>query len=295
VRDAARYILDLVPGRLVLCATPIGNLDDVSRRLVSTLAASDVVFAEDTRRTRTLLGALGITPPPLRSFYVGNENRRLGELRARLEAGETVALVTDAGTPTVADPGLSAVRVADDVGAKITVIPGPSAVTAAIALSGLPSERFVFEGFLPRSGADRRRRLDALAAEERTVVLFSATRRVAEDLADLASALGDDRAVVIGRELTKVHEERWRGTLAEAAEHWKEVQARGEFTLVVAPLVRAKLRDFAGALDDVARLRGEGLSLPEAVKGAAADHDVDRRSLYRLVVNETGQVVEPPP
>ena len=284
-----------MPGRLVLCATPIGNLDDVSRRLVSTLAAADVVFAEDTRRTRTLLGALGITPPPLRSFYVGNENRRLGELRARLEAGETVALVTDAGTPAVADPGLSAVRVADDVGAKITVIPGPSAVTAAIALSGLPSERFVFEGFLPRSGVDRRRRLEALAAEERTVVLFSATRRVAEDLAELASALGGDRMVVIGRELTKVHEERWRGTLAEAVEHWKEDRARGEFTLVVAPLIRAKRRDFAGALEDVARLRGEGLSLPEAVKGAAADHGVDRRSLYRLVVNETGDAVEPPP
>ena len=138
-----------------------------------------------------------------------------------------MALVTDAGTPAVADPGLSAVRVADEAGAKVTVIPGPSAVTAAIALSGLPSERFVFEGFLPRSGADRRRRLDELSAEERTLVLFSATRRVGEDLSDLAAALGGDRVVVIGRELTKVHEERWRGTLAEAADHWGDVERAG--------------------------------------------------------------------
>ncbi len=283
-----------MPGRLVLCSTPIGNLDDVSPRLIATLGAADVVFAEDTRRTRTLLGALGITPPPLRSFYVGNENRRLGELRARLEAGETVALVTDAGTPAVADPGLSAVRMADEAGARVTVIPGPSAVTAAIALSGLPSERFVFEGFLPRSGADRRRRLDELSAEERTVVLFSATKRVGEDLSDLATALGGDRVVVIGRELTKVHEERWRGTLAEAASHWGDVEARGEFTLVVAPVTRPKRADYSGAVAEVARLRGQGVSLPEAVKSAAVDHEVDRRSLYRLVVTEPGAPAEGP-
>jgi 16S rRNA (cytidine1402-2'-O)-methyltransferase len=176
--------------------------------------------------------------------------------------------------------------VADEAGARVTVIPGPSAVTAAIALSGLPSERFVFEGFLPRSGADRRRRLDELAQEERTVVLFSATKRVGADLADLAAALGGDRVVVIGRELTKVHEERWRGTLAEAAAHWGDAEARGEFTLVVAPLTRAKRADYSGAMAEVARLRGRGASLPEAVKSAATDHEVDRRSLYRLVVAE---------
>ncbi|MBA2337194.1 MAG: 16S rRNA (cytidine(1402)-2'-O)-methyltransferase [Acidimicrobiia bacterium] len=273
-----------MPGRLVVCATPIGNLDDVSARLVSTLAGADAIFAEDTRRTRTLLGALGITPPPLRSFFAGNENRRLGEIRSRLEVGETVALVTDAGTPAVADPGLSAVRVADEVGAKVTVVPGPSAVTAAIALSGLPSERFVFDGFLPRSGAGRRRRLQVLATEERTVVLFSATRRVLEDLTDLEAALGGDRVVVIGRELTKVHEERWRGTLSEARHLWSEVTPRGEFTLVIAPLVRARPVDLAAALAQVAALRGDGLSLPAAVKRAALDHEVDRRSLYGAVI-----------
>ncbi|MGI8822992.1 MAG: 16S rRNA (cytidine(1402)-2'-O)-methyltransferase [Acidimicrobiia bacterium] len=275
-------------GRLFICATPIGNLDDVSRRLLSTLGSADTIYAEDTRRTRTLLGALGITPPPLRSFFVGNENRRLGEIRARLEAGETVALVTDAGTPAVADPGLSAVRVADEVGAKVTVIPGPSAVTAAIALSGLPSDRFVFEGFLPRGGSGRRHRLAMLAEEERTMVLFSATRRVTRDLTDLGATLGGDRVVVVGRELTKVHEERWRGTLDEATAHWTEVEPRGEFTLVIAPLVKARKVDLSEAAAAVDALRREGLSLPEAVKRAATEHAVDRRRLYQDMVGVGG-------
>jgi 16S rRNA (cytidine1402-2'-O)-methyltransferase len=273
-----------VPGRLVLCATPIGNLGDVSARLTATLSAADVIFAEDTRRARAFLSALGVTPPPLRSFFAGNESRRHGELRSRLTAGETVVVITDAGTPAVADPGLSAVRIADEVGAKVTVVPGPSAVTAAVALSGLPSERFVFEGFLPRRGEDRRRRLEALAGEERTMVLFSATRRVVEDLADLAAALGGERPVVVAREITKVHEERWRGTLAGAAAHWAAIGGRGEFTLVIAPLVRARRLDLTAALEQVATLRAEGLSLPEAVKRSAAEHEVDRRRLYEAAV-----------
>ena len=164
-----------MPGRLVLCSTPIGNLDDVSPRLIATLGAADVVFAEDTRRTRTLLGALGITPPPLRSFFVGNENRRLGELRARLEAGETVALVTDAGTPAVADPGLSAVRVADEAGARVTVIPGPTrspppSPSPACPRSGSCS-RASSPAAVPTGGADW------TSCQPRTVRLSSSRRR----------------------------------------------------------------------------------------------------------------------
>lgn len=277
-----------MPGRLILCATPIGNLDDASARLRQTLEEADVVFAEDTRRTRKLLGALAVSRP-LRSFFAGNEQRRAEELRARLEAGETVALVTDAGTPGVADPGLSAVRIAEDAGAAIGVVPGPSAVTAAVAVSGLPAERFVFEGFLPRGGERRRRRLDEIASESRTIVLFSATRRVVEDLSDLAGALGGDRAVVVVRELTKIHEERWPGTLAEAVARWSAVEPMGEFTLVVAGAPEAP-PDLDAALEDVAAARAQGRALSTAVKAAAERHGVARSALYGAAVEREAQV-----
>ncbi len=266
-------------GTLIVCATPIGNLEDVSPRLRATLEAADVVFAEDTRRTGKLLERFGIQAE-LRSFFVGNEQQRLGELRERLRRGETVALVSDAGMPSVSDPGVLAVRMAADVGAQVSVVPGPSAVTSALALSGLGGDRFVFEGFLPRSPGERERRMAAIEGDDRPTVLFSPPTRVAQDLADLAEHVGEDRLVVVAREMTKLHEEVWRGTLRDAAKHWESaVQPRGEFTLVIAPAV-ARPPDMAEALDAVDELVAGGERLSTAVREVAETQGISRRMLY---------------
>lgn len=276
-----------MPGILFLCATPIGNLDDASPRLASTLDGCDVVFCEDTRRTAQLLRRLGVSAP-LRSYFAGNEADRAVELSARIAAGDTVGLVTDAGMPGVSDPGYSAVRAALDAGGRVSVVPGPSAVTAALAASGIPAERFVFEGFLPRRGRERRDRLEALAAEERAVVVFSAKTRLATDLTDLAEALGGDRQVAVGRELTKLHEEVWRGTLATATQRWPAGQrALGEFTLVVAGAAPEQ-SDPGVLLDEVDREEAGGASRSDAVRTVAARHDVSRRELYQAVIRGRG-------
>jgi 16S rRNA (cytidine1402-2'-O)-methyltransferase len=274
-------------GTLVLCGTPIGNLGDVSSRLAEVLGSADVVFAEDTRRSGTLLRHLGVERP-MRSYFAGNEARRATELRERLERGESVALVTDAGMPTVSDPGLSAVRIARSVGATISVVPGPSAVTAALAVSGLPSDRFVFEGFLPRKGRDRRTRLDALADESRTIVIFSAPSRVAGDLADLARVLGAHRAVAVTRELTKLHEEVFHGALEDAARRWPvDGTALGEFTLVVAGAEPAAM-DPGLLLEEVDAEQARGASRSDAVRAVAARHGVSRRRLYDAAIRGRG-------
>jgi len=272
-----------VKGTLVLCATPIGNLDDVSPRLRATLEVADAVFAEDTRRTGKLLERFGIRAE-LRSFFVGNEQQRLGELRERLRRGETIALVSDAGMPAVSDPGVAAVRLAADIGARVSVVPGPSAVTSALAVAGLGGDRFAFEGFLPRSPGERERRMLAIGADDRPTVLFSPPTRVAQDLAELADRIGDDRSVVVARELTKVHEEVWRGSLRDAANHWSSaVQPRGEFTLVIAPAAHL-VPDMAAALASVDELVTDGESLSSAVRAAAEQHGVSRRVLYEAAL-----------
>ena len=265
-------------GTLIICGTPIGNLGDASPRLRDALDSADVVFAEDTRRTRVLLQHLGVALPA-RSYFVGNEEQRAAEIERRLAAGETVAVVTDAGMPGIADPGLTAVRAAVRAGAVVTVVPGPSAVTAALAVSGLPSERFVFEGFLPRKGAARRRRLAALAEEERTIVLFAAAGRVGSDITDLAGVLGEARPVAVARELSKKFEEVWRGTLADAARHWSETAPRGEFTLVVGGAGPAQ-PDLAAALDEVEGAIAGGTPPATAIRQVAARRGLSRRRLY---------------
>ncbi len=274
-------------GRLVLCGTPIGNLGDASRRLAEVLGEADVVFAEDTRRTGTLLRHLGVDRP-MRSYFAGNEAQRSAELRERLDQGETVALLTDAGMPSVSDPGLSAVRIAVAASADVTVVPGPSAVSAALAVSGLPSDRFVFEGFLPRKGGDRRKRLRALATEPRTAVVFSAPSRVGLDLRDLAEALGAERQIAVTRELTKLHEEIWRGTLGDASRNWTpEGTALGEFTLVVAGAEAASV-DPGMLLDEVDAAQSAGASRSDAIRAVAERHDVSRRELYDAVIKGRG-------
>jgi 16S rRNA (cytidine1402-2'-O)-methyltransferase len=272
-----------VTGRLLLCATPIGNLSDVSDRLRSVLASADLIYAEDTRRAAKLLSALDVHTP-VRSYFVGNEQQRADELRERLEAGETIALISDAGMPSIADPGLSAVQAADEVQAQVSVVPGPSAVTTALAISGLPSERFVFEGFLPRKGGERRQRVASLADEERTAVVFSAKSRVVVDLADLAASLGGERRVVVTRELTKVFEEVWKGTLQQAADHWSSQTPRGEFTLVIAGASPGRV-DIAGTVVLVEDAIKAGESMADAVRRIASDSGVSRRQLYQAVLD----------
>ena len=267
-----------MPGTLVLCATPIGNMSDVSQRLREALASADIVYCEDTRRSGKLIAALGLKVP-LRSYFVANEATRSVELAGHLEQGATVVLITDAGMPTVADPGLTAVRAALEAEAVVTVVPGPSAVTAALAVSGLPSERFVFEGFLPRKQEQQRARLGELATEPRTLVFFVAASRAGKELAALADSCGSDRPVAVARELTKLHEEVWRGTLAGAADHYTDHPPKGELTVVVggAPV---RPGDMDEAVASVQQLVTEGALFSEAVKRAAGAHGVRRRLLY---------------
>jgi 16S rRNA (cytidine1402-2'-O)-methyltransferase len=226
--------MDKAPGRLLVVATPIGNLADLSPRAREALAGAAVVAAEDTRHTRSLLQTVGVGTP-LVSLHGHNEAQRVPELLARLAQGEDVALVSDAGTPLLSDPGFELVRRAAQAGIAVLAIPGPSAITAALAVAGLPVHRFCFEGFLPARAPERRAALARLAHEARTLVFFEAPHRIQATLADLAAEFGAERQAVVARELTKVHETLYRGTLGELAARAgrEENFARGEITLVV--------------------------------------------------------------
>jgi 16S rRNA (cytidine1402-2'-O)-methyltransferase len=221
-------------GRLVLVGTPIGNLGDLSARAVEALTEADTIACEDTRRTRALLSHLGL-PAGRRMVAVHdhNEAAAVRDLLDRLDRGERVVVVTDAGMPGISDPGERLVAAAAAAGHVVEVVPGPSAVLAALVVSGLSTSRFCFEGFLPRKGSARTKRLAELAAEPRTIVLFEAPHRVRQAVADLAAAAGVTRRVALARELTKLHEEVWRGTLGGAVEHLAAKEPRGEYVLVV--------------------------------------------------------------
>ena len=223
-----------VRGTLQVVATPIGNLADLSPRAQEVLRAAAVIAAEDTRRTLQLLKSVGIVRP-LISLYEHNEAQRVPQLLARLEAGESVALVSDAGTPLLSDPGFELVRAAARAGFTVQAIPGASAITTALAAAGLPAQRFCFEGFLPARGAERRAALAALAHEPRTLVFFEAPHRIIATLTDMVAEFGAQREAVVARELTKVHESIYRGTLAQllACAQADENFARGEITLVL--------------------------------------------------------------
>jgi 16S rRNA (cytidine1402-2'-O)-methyltransferase len=230
-------------GRLQVVATPIGNLADMSARAREVLASADVIAAEDTRHTGALLKAAGITRP-LVSLHEHNEAHRTPALLARLAAGESVALVSDAGTPLLSDPGFELVQRAVEAGFEVSAVPGPSAITTALAVAALPTDRFCFEGFLPARERERRTALASLAHEVRTLVFFEAPHRIAAALTDMAAELGAERLAVVARELTKVHETIYRGTLSQLAlrAQTEENFARGELTLVVhgaAPGARA--------------------------------------------------------
>lgn len=271
-------------GTLTLAATPIGNPGDASARLVAALGSAQTVAAEDTRRLRRLADDLGIEVAARTvSFFEGNERARTEQLLQHLRDGGDVLLVTDAGMPLVSDPGHRLVAACADEGIDVVVLPGPSAAIAALAVSGLPAERFCFEGFLPRKSGERRRRVAELAAETRTMVLFESPRRAGESLADLAEAFGGDRRACVCRELTKTHEEVRRGTLAQLGE-WASGGLLGEVTIVVAG---APLAEAAGDPDswreDVAALVAQGSSRRDAVDRVAAETGASRREVYRAV------------
>ena len=272
-----------MPGTLYLCATPIGNLGDVTDRLGDVLRTVDIVYAEDTRRTATLLRYLG-SDRDLRSYFIGNEAFRSTELAERLAAGESVALVTDAGMPAVADPGVTAVQAAVEAGAVISVIPGPSAVTSAVALSGFGGDRFVFEGFLPRKGGERAKRASEVTAETRPAVLFCSPRRLVSDLELLAESAGGDRQVCICRELTKQYEEVWRGTLSEAIEHWTEHQPRGEFTVVLDAASTETQISLEVAVERARSLVEAGHSKSDAAKTVARKSGLSKGPIYDSLI-----------
>ncbi|WP_425413092.1 16S rRNA (cytidine(1402)-2'-O)-methyltransferase [Micromonospora citrea] len=273
-------------GRLILLGAPLGNPADASARFREVLATADVVAAEDTRRLTRLARDLDVTVAGrIVSYFEGNEERRTPELADVLTAGYVVALVTDGGMPSVSDPGYRLVRAALDAGVPVTAAPGPSAVTTALALSGLPCDRFCFEGFLPRTPGARRSRLRALAAEERTLVLFEAPHRVAGALADLAAAFGADRPAALCRELTKTYEEIVRRPLGELAEWAAEGEPRGEITLVVAgaPESARERPDDDTLRAAVAAREAAGLSRRDAITEVATEHGLRRREVYGVV------------
>jgi 16S rRNA (cytidine1402-2'-O)-methyltransferase len=272
-------------GRLVLAGTPIGRPEDASPRLAAALAGAGLVAAEDTRRLRRLCADLGVEPGGrVVSYFEGNEAARTPVLLEALEQGEEVLLVTDAGMPSVSDPGYRLVSAAVDADVPVTALPGPSAVLTALAVSGLPVDRFCFEGFLPRKAGERARRLAALAAEERTLVLFEAPHRTAAALAALAEAFGGRRRAAVCRELTKTHEEVRRGTVADLAA-WAEGGVRGEVTIVVAGAepVAEVAADPASYRAAVTALEGQGTSRKDAVREVARRAGVPKREVYDAV------------
>jgi 16S rRNA (cytidine1402-2'-O)-methyltransferase len=270
---------------LVLAGAPIGQADDASPRLVAALASAELVAAEDTRRLHRLCADLGVElSGRVVSYFEGNEAQRTPQLLDALRAGHRVVLVTDAGMPTVSDPGYRLVAAAAAEGLPVTCVPGPSAVTTALAVSGLPTDRFCFEGFLPRKGGERRARLADLQAEPRTAVLFEAPHRLADALADMAAVLGGSRRAVVCRELTKTYEEVVRGTLDELVA-WAVDGVRGEVTLV---LEGAAPREEELTPDELVRLvsvrEAAGLTRKEALAAVASETGLPKRDVYDAVV-----------
>jgi len=286
VVNGRAIIVAKTPATLWVVATPIGNLEDLSPRARRILAAVDLVLCEDTRHSGRLLAAFGLKAR-LASLHEHNEERAVPGLVARLEAGESIALVSDAGTPLLSDPGFRLVRAAAAAGITVSPVPGPSAILAALSVAGLPTDRFAFEGFLPARPAARRMRLETLAAEPRTLVLFEAANRVADLLSDAAATLGGERAAVVARELTKLHETLYRGQLDELAARLAADPdaARGEVVVVIAGFEPPAAGGGDAAL--LARLLPallEELPPSRAVKVAAKLSGVPRRQAYELAL-----------
>lgn len=274
----------MTSGKLVLCATPIGNLEDVTLRLLRVLAEADVVACEDTRRTRKLLTHHGVQVRRVTSYNEANERRRGPELVELIRKGSLVALVSDAGMPGLSDPGYRLVRSCVEADLVVEVVPGPTAAISALALSGLPPARFVFEGFLPRKKGDRVRRIDELRQEQRTIVIYESPHRIEDALVDLSEALGP-RPAALARELTKIHEEVRRGTLAELLQGVRSHPPRGEIVLVVGgALQRDRDVDPQTLAREARALMSAGVERREAMQEVARSADVPRRAVFDALI-----------
>ena len=269
------------PAGLILVGAPLGNPADASARLREILATADIVAAEDTRRVGRLLRDLGVvTAGRVVSYFEANEVRRTPELVAAMRDGAVVAVITDGGMPTVSDPGYRLVRATIEAGLPVTTAPGPSAVTTALAVSGLPTDRYCFEGFLPRRAGERRSRLAALAHEERTLVFFEAPHRLTASLGDLAEAFGADRPAAVCRELTKSYEEVRRDGLGALAEWAGSTSPRGEITLVVGGAPARPAPDDDALRTAVDARTSTGMSRRDAIAAVAEEYGVPRRTVY---------------
>lgn len=278
-------------GTLYLCATPIGNRGDITERVKETLAAADLIAAEDTRHSRGLLDFYGIEKP-LTSYHEHNKYEKAEELLGLLLEGKNIALVTDAGTPSISDPGEVLVRRCHEAGVKVTSLPGACALVTALSVSGFPSRRFVFEGFLPQETKERKAVLASLASERRTVILYEAPHRLVKTLGQLEEVLGA-RKICVCRELTKIHEEAVWTTLPEAIAFWSENEPRGEYVLVLEGLseeeqaAREEARWSGLSLGEhLQQYLDKGLDKKEAMKRMAEDRGVSRREIYQGLLEE---------
>lgn len=270
-------------GKLYLVPTPIGNLGDISRRMADTMAGADFLAAEDTRVTVKLLNHLGLKKPMV-SYHRHNCSTAGPAIVDRLLAGESCALVTDAGTPAISDPGEDLVALCAQQDIPVEAVPGPCALICALSVSGLPTARFTFEGFLPQNKKNRRSHLDSLKGEQRTMVFYEAPHKLEDTLEDFVAVFGGERRIALCRELTKLHEEVVRTTVGQALADCATRPPRGEYVLVVegAPEAPAQEADPQAALERVAQLRGEGLSLKEACAKAGEEFGIKKRQLYDM-------------
>jgi len=271
-------------GALVLVATPIGNLGDISQRAIDALKAADIICCEDTRHSGKLLAHFGVTGKKLVVINEHTEYDAREEIVSLVTSGTNVALITDAGTPGISDPGERLVVAVINAGGVVTAVPGPSALTMALVISGLPTSRFVFEGFLPRSGAERTERLAMATTESRTTVFYEAPHRLVKTLSDLTTACGAMRGVVLARELTKLHEEIWRGTLQDANMHVAKTEPRGEYVIILEPA-----KPPAPPTDEelLAAIRAEiakGVSRKDSAARVSARFGVAKRTVYELAL-----------
>ncbi|MGB5714740.1 MAG: 16S rRNA (cytidine(1402)-2'-O)-methyltransferase [Waterburya sp.] len=274
-------------GKLYLVGTPIGNLEDITLRAIRILKEVDLIAAEDTRRTGKLLQHLQIKTPQI-SYHEHNQDYRTDELITRLQQGTQIALVTDAGMPSISDPGVQIVQAAIAHNISVIPIPGGTAVISALAGSGMPSERFIFEGFLPPKESKRQARLELLRSETKTVVLYEAPHRILRTLQDLAAVVGKDREIVLARELTKVHEEFWRGNIGEAiAMYTNERQPKGEYTLVLKGAAETSLITSEAELKrELQQLLNQGMTRSQASRQLTKLTSFSRREIYQLDLDD---------
>ena len=271
-------------GQLILVATPIGNLGDISERMKQVLEQADLIACEDSRHSGRLVKHMGITSP---KYIVVNDHTERDACNGIVEAimgGKTIALITDAGTPGISDPGSVVVQAVIAAGLSVTAVPGPAALIMALIISGIPTTRFVFEGFLPRSGRDRAERLADIASEMRTVIFYEAPHRIARTLNDLATACHPDRLIAVTRELTKMHEEVWRGSVSEAALHFATVEAMGEFVVVLAAAEAPLPADEDLIKEALVHEFSTGLSTRDAVDAVVKKTSAPKRVVYALAL-----------